>query len=116
MAGLVQTKGLARRLCSTMWRLIAACRSPHGADTSLAGPKNAGDQVFYAYHGWVFGGRFAVTELIIRHLVWRGVSILRLNGVGGGDTLAVKLVVPAGCRADPEEALTTLRRAIQAGR
>ena len=90
--------------------------SPHGTDTSVAGPTNAEDRVFYAFHGWVFGGRFAGLELIIRHLIWRSVSILSLDGVGGRDTLAVKLTMPAGCAADPEVAMTALRREARAGR
>ena len=90
--------------------------SPHGADTSLAGSKNAADRVFYAYHGWVFGGRFAATELILRHLIWRSVSMLHLDGVGGRDTLAVKLTMPAGCQASPEEAMVALRHDVRMGR
>lgn len=90
--------------------------SPHGADTSLASPENAGDRVFYAYHGWVFSGRFAATELAFRHLIWRGASILRLDGIGGRDTLAVKLTMPAGCAADPEVAMVALRREVRVGR
>lgn len=90
--------------------------APHGADTALAGPKNAGDRVFYAYHGWVLAGRFAATELTILHFAWRGASVLRLNRTAGRDTLAAKLTIPAGCEASPEEALAALRREERADR
>ncbi len=89
--------------------------SPHGVDASLAGPQNAGDRTFYAYRGWILGGRYATTALAIRHFLWRGASVLRLNGTAGRDRLAVKLIMPAGCEIAPEDVMTTLRREIQTG-
>lgn len=116
--------GLPRAAAGPRAVLVGACWAPvpvefveplpHGTDTSLAGPANAGDRVFYAYRGWMLGGRFSLTELAILHLAWRGASILRLNGAAARDTLAVKLTIPAGCAAAPEDALAALRQELRA--
>jgi hypothetical protein len=57
----------------------------------------------------VFGGGFAAMELTIRHFVWWGVSVLRLDGIGERDSLAVTEIMSAGCEAAPEDALAALR-------
>ena len=40
----------------------------------------------------------------------------RLDGVEGRETLAVKLIMSSGCSADPEVAMTALRREARTGR
>ena len=88
---------------------------PHGTDTSPTNPTNADNRVFHAYRGWMLGGRFSLAKLAVLHLAWRGASILQLNGTGAQDTLAIRLTIPAGCGAEPEQAMTALRREVKAG-
>ncbi|SFL26123.1 hypothetical protein [Methylobacterium pseudosasicola] len=84
--------------------------SPHGADTSLAAPRDPSDRVAYVYRGWTLEGPRAAMQLSVLYVQRRAGAVLGLNGVATRHELAVKLVVPAGCGASPEEAMAALRR------
>jgi hypothetical protein len=84
--------------------------SPHGTDTSLAAPRDPNDRVAYIYRGWTLEGPRAAMQLSVLYVLRRAGAVLGLNGVATRHELAVKLVVPAGCDASPEEAMAVLRR------
>jgi hypothetical protein len=106
--------------------LLSACQPPvmidfvdpssHGRDASTTVLPNPGDQVFYAYRGWTLGGRLATAEMAMMHFAWRAGAILRMDGAGGRNALAIKVTVPDGCTARPEDALATMRRDVLARR
>jgi hypothetical protein len=90
--------------------------SPHGRDASTAVLPNPGDRVFYAYRGWTLGGRLATAGMGVLHFAWRAGAVLRMDGAGGRNALAVKVTVPAGCGVRPEDALAALRQDVLARR
>lgn len=86
---------------------------PHGVDTSLAAPRDAGDRVYYVYRGRTLHGRFAAVELGVLHFIRLAGAVIRFNGLRGREDRAVKLVVPAGCDASPETLMDQLRRDVK---
>ncbi|MCJ2055248.1 hypothetical protein MKL09_01630 [Methylobacterium sp. J-048] len=84
--------------------------SPHGTDTSLAAPRDPNDRVVYVYRGWTLEGPRAAMQLSVLYFMRRAGAVLGLNGAATPHELAVKLVVPAGCDASPDEAMAALRR------
>jgi len=84
---------------------------PHGTDTSLAPLRDPNDRVAYVYRGRTLDGPRAAIQLSILSVLHRAGAVLGMNGAATRHELAVKLVVPAGCDAAPEEAMAALRQA-----
>lgn len=84
--------------------------SPHGEDASLAAPPAPGDRVVYVYRRWTLGGRLATAELGALHFARRALGVLRMGGDAARREMAVKLTIPAGCDASPEDAMAALRQ------
>lgn len=83
---------------------------PYGSDPSLVGAPRPGDRVFYVYHGWNLGSRFATTGLNVIYFARRAYARLALQKNPAADNLAIKIIVPAGCDASSDDVLTALRR------
>lgn len=88
--------------------------SPHGNDTSLAVTADPRDQVFYVYAGWTFGDRHAAMKLSMLYVLRQAIAIVRIDAPGTRGERAVKLVVPAGCQATPDDVMDALRRDVRA--
>ena len=84
--------------------------SPHGTDTSLAAPRDPNDRVVYVYRGWTLEGPRAAMQLSVLYFMRRAGAVLGTNGAATRHERAVKLIVPAGCDASPEDAMAALRR------
>lgn len=90
--------------------------SPHGSDTSLALPPNPNDRVFYVYRSSILGGPRAAMKLSALYFLRRLGAVLRMSGSEAQDHLALKVIVPAGCGASPEDVMSALRQDVRQGK
>ncbi|MCJ2074048.1 hypothetical protein MKK75_35550 [Methylobacterium sp. J-030] len=89
--------------------------SPYGHDPSLAGTPGSDDHVAYVYHGWNLGSRFITISLNGIYFARLAYARLSMQKNPAADDLAVKIIVPAGCDASPEDVMAVLRRAARSG-
>ncbi len=102
--------------CSDPTTVYLVSPSPHGVGASLDAPPNPDDRILYAYRGRTFGGRFGSTEVSVAHFARRALGVLRMPGGADVEDLAVKMIVPAGCDASPEDVMATLRQGARPSR
>lgn len=101
---------------------IAACSAsasvdfvlvgPYDRDPSLVGTLGPQDHVSYVYRGWNLGDRFVTLSLNAIYFVRRAYARLAMQKNPANDELAVKIIVPSGCAASPEDVMAVLRRAV----
>lgn len=83
---------------------------PYGPDPSLEDAPHPDDRVFYIYRGWNLGRRFATIGLNAIYFVGKAYARLSTGRNPLAHDLAVKIVVPAGCDASPDDVLAIFRR------
>lgn len=82
---------------------------PYGSDPSLADAVQPDDRIAYLYRGWNLGDRFATIGLNAVHFARRAYARLTTGTNPPADAMAVKVIVPAGCDATPEDVLAAFR-------
>lgn len=83
---------------------------PYGSDPSLADTVHPADRAVYFYRGWNLGHRFATVGLNAIYFARLAYARFTTGRNPSFDEVAVKIVMPAGCDAAPDDVLATFRR------
>ena len=108
-----QHRTLQHDSCPTPVSVDFVTAGPYGPDPSLVGAPQPNDHVVYVYRGWNLGSRAASVSLNAIHFARRAYARLAMQKNPAADDWAVKLIVPAGCDASPENLMSVLRSALQ---
>lgn len=117
-AGVLLPRTLAGRYnvpvgsCPASARVTFVWAGPYGSDPALADTLQPGDRTFYIYRGWNLGHRFATVGLNAIYFTRRAYARLSTGRNPAADTVAVKIIVPGGCDASPDDVLAALRRQV----
>ncbi|MEL6061788.1 MULTISPECIES: hypothetical protein [unclassified Methylobacterium] len=87
---------------------------PYGPDPARQDAPHPADRIAYIYHGWNLGGRFGTIGLNAIYFASKAQARFSTGRNPTTDDLAVKIVVPAGCDASPEDVLATFRKQVTA--
>lgn len=85
---------------------------PYGPDPSLEDRPDPEDRVFYLYHGWNLGHRFATVGLNAIYFGSKAYARLSTGRNPVTHERAVRIVVPAGCDAAPDDVLAIFRKQV----
>ena len=85
---------------------------PYGSDPSLVDAPHPGDRIAYVWRGWNLRHRFATIGLNGIYFARLAQARLTTGRNPAADDIAVKIVVPAGCDAAPEDVLAAFRRQV----
>ncbi|MCJ2021745.1 hypothetical protein MKK84_30765 [Methylobacterium sp. E-065] len=85
---------------------------PYGSDPSLVDTPDPEDQVSYIYRGWNLGHRSATVSLNAIYFMRLAQARLSTGRSPAADDIAVKIVVPAGCDATPDDVLAAFRKQV----
>jgi len=85
---------------------------PYGSDPSLVDAPDPDDRVSYIYRGWNLGHRFATVGLNAIYFIRLAQARLSTGRSPAADDIAVKIVVPAGCDAAPDDVLAAFRKQV----
>ena len=82
---------------------------PYDPDPSRVGRPRPVGRVFHVYHGWELGRRFVTIRLNAIYVARTAYARLTLRAIPATDELALRIVVPPGCDASPEQVMSVLR-------
>ncbi|MCJ2072333.1 hypothetical protein MKK75_26675 [Methylobacterium sp. J-030] len=85
---------------------------PYGSDPALVDAPHPDDRIAYVWRGWHLGHRFATVGLNVIYFARLAEARLTTGRNPAADDVAVRIVVPAGCDAAPDDVLVAFRRQV----
>ena len=82
---------------------------PEAPDPSLVGRPEPAGRIVYVYRGWDLGSRFVTLSLNAIYVARAVYARMTMGALPATDDLALRIVVPPGCEASPEQVMSVLR-------